>query len=137
MWWAESFGTSLFGIGGALLVAGTVDGFPLALALVFAAGTILYAIAAPTVRYRRWRWELHEEDLDLVHGAWRVIRTIVPVTRIQHVSVERTGWSDLFGLVRLHVHTAAGKTTIPGLTRPQADDLRDRVLAKLRAPDDL
>ena len=91
----------------------------------------------PLVRYRRWRWELHEEDLDLVHGAWRVVRTIVPITRIQHVSVERTGWTDVFGLVRLHVHTAAGKTTIPGLERPRADELRDRILARLRTPDDL
>ena len=67
----------------------------------------------------------------------RVIRTIVPLTRIQHVSVERTGWTELFGLVRLHVHTAAGKTTIPGLEPAQADDLRDRILAQLRTPDDL
>jgi membrane protein YdbS with pleckstrin-like domain len=37
----------------------------------------------------------------------------------------------------VHVHTAAGKTTIPGLERPQADDVRDRILAQLRTPDDL
>jgi membrane protein YdbS with pleckstrin-like domain len=51
--------------------------------------------------------------------------------------VQRTGWSDLFGLVALHVSTAAGTTTIPALTRPQGDDLRDRILVRLRTPDDL
>jgi membrane protein YdbS with pleckstrin-like domain len=137
MWWAESFGTSLVGIFGVLMLSANVDWFPPALAIVVVAADVLYVIVAAVVRYRRWRWELHDEELDLVHGAWRVIRTIVPLTRIQHVSVERTGWTDLFGLVRLHVHTAAGKTTIPGLERPQADELRDRILAKLRTPDDL
>jgi membrane protein YdbS with pleckstrin-like domain len=53
------------------------------------------------------------------------------------VSVQRTGWSDLFGLVSLRVSTAAGTTTIPALTRPQGDELRDRILALLRTPDDL
>jgi len=137
MWWGESIGTCVVLVGAMLALSANVAWFPLALALAVIAAAILYTAAAPIVRYRHWRWDLHEEDLDLLHGAWRVIRTIVPVTRIQHVSVERTGWTDLFGLVRLHVHTAAGKTTIPGLEQPQADDLRDRILAKLRTPDDL
>jgi len=137
MWWGESFGTCVALVGGALLLSARAAWLPLSLALVVAAGAIGYSVGVPIVRYRRWRWELHEQELDLLHGAWRVIRTIVPVTRIQHVSVERTGWTELFGLVHLHVHTAAGKTTIPGLERRQADELRDRILAKLRTPDDL
>ena len=124
-------------VGAALALTANVAWFPLALSLAVAAAAVLCTAAVPVIRYRHWRWDLHEEDLDLLHGAWRVVRTIVPVTRIQHVSVERSGWTDLFGLVRLHVHTAAGKTTIPGLERPQADDLRDRILAKLRTLDDL
>jgi membrane protein YdbS with pleckstrin-like domain len=43
-----------------------------------------------------------------------VLRTIVPLTRIQRVSMQRTGWSDLFGLLTLRISTAAGATTIPG-----------------------
>jgi membrane protein YdbS with pleckstrin-like domain len=137
MWWGESAGIAAVPAVGALLLGASADWLPLGLALLIAAGAVAWAIAIPIVGYRRWRWELHEEDLDLVHGAWRVVRTIVPITRIQHVSVERTGWTDVFGLVRLHVHTAAGKTTIPGLERARADELRDRILARLRTPDDL
>jgi membrane protein YdbS with pleckstrin-like domain len=32
---------------------------------------------------------------------------------------------------------AAGTRTIPGLERATADDLRDRILERLRTPDDL
>jgi membrane protein YdbS with pleckstrin-like domain len=138
MWWCESAAVAVVLAGGVLLMAASgADGLATPIALLAAVAVIGSAIAVPPIRYARWRWELHDEELDLVHGAWRVVRTIVPITRIQHVSVERTGWTDVFGLVRLHVHTAAGKTTIPGLERPIADELRDRVLARLRAPDDL
>ena len=99
------------------MVGANADWLAMAVALLVVVAAVAWAIVVPIVRYRRWRWELHEEELDLLHGAWRVVRTIVPITRIQHVSVERTGWTDVFGLVRLHVHTAAGKTTIPGLER--------------------
>lgn len=107
------------------------------LPIAVVAGGIASVAYLPRARHRRWRWGLDEEELDIVHGLWRVRRTIVPLTRIQHVTVERTGWTDAFGLVRLHAHTAAGATTIPGLLRAQADDVRDRILAQLRTPDDL
>jgi hypothetical protein len=107
------------------------------LALPAVAAGVAYVVLVPLMRHRRYRWELHEEELDLIEGLLSVTRTIVPITRIQHVSVERTGWTNVFGLVRLHVHTAAGKTTIPGLEPPVADDVRDRILARLRTPDDL
>lgn len=134
MWWCEAAGLALAPVLLALMASAWI---PPAAALLAAAVAVAAVAALPPVRWRRFRWDLHAEEVDLQHGAWRVVRTIVPITRIQHVSVERTGWTDLFGLVRLHVHTAAGKTTIPGLERPVADDVRDRILARLRTPDDL
>jgi len=136
MWLAQSaFFCVALSVGAlALGRRGTV---PPAAAAAFVVVALAYGFSMPFLRHRRWRWGLDEEELDLVHGVWEVTRTIVPLTRIQHVSVQRTGWSDLFGLVSLHVSTAAGTTTIPALTRPQGDELRDRILARLSAPDDL
>jgi membrane protein YdbS with pleckstrin-like domain len=137
MWWCETAAIAAVLAVVAAMAATSADWLAMPVALLVAAGAVAFAVAVPLLRHRRWRWELHDEELDLLHGAWRVVRTIVPTTRIQHVSVERTGWTDAFGLVRLHVHTAAGKTTIPGIERPAADELRDRILAQLRTPDDL
>jgi membrane protein YdbS with pleckstrin-like domain len=136
MWLVQSATFCLVLSIGALALGrrGTV---PLAAAVAFAIVALAYGLCMPVLRHRRWRWALSDQELDLVHGVWAVTRTIVPLTRIQHVSVQRTGWSDLFGLVALHVSTAAGTTTIPALTRPQGDELRDRILAHLIAPDDL
>jgi membrane protein YdbS with pleckstrin-like domain len=137
MWLCEALLRAAIVTGIAVGIAAGVDALMPWLPLAIAAAGLVYAVVVPRTSYLRWRWELHEEELDLLHGVWSITRTIVPITRIQHVSVQRTGWTDVFGLVRLHVHTAAGKTTIPGLERAQADDARDRILARLRMPDDL
>lgn len=120
-----------FGLANAF--GGLMPWLPAAVAVAGAA----WVLVVPRTRHARWRWELHEEELDLLSGVWSVTRTIVPLTRIQHVAVQRTGWTRLFGLVVVQVNTAAGGTAIPGLEPAQADDLRDRILARLRTPDDL
>lgn len=121
----------------ALSVAAGVEALMPWLPVVVAAAGLTHVVVVPRLRHRRYRWELHPEELDLLRGVLRVTRTIVPVTRIQHVSVERTAWTSVFDVVRLSIHTAAGETTIPGLAPAQADELRDRILALLRTPDDL
>ena len=137
MWRSEAlisaFVLVAIALGVAMGVGALMPWLPLAAALV----GVAYSVVVPRERHRRWRWALHEQELDIVYGIWEVTRTIVPITRIQHVSVQRTGWTNSFGLVRLHVHTAAGTTTIPGLAPEQADDVRDRILARLQTPDDL
>ena len=107
------------------------------LPLAAAVGGVLHVVFIPRARYRRYRWQLHEEELDLLDGVLSVTRTIVPITRIQHVTVQRTGWTSVFDVVRLNVHTAAGETTIPGLQPARAAEVRDEILERLRTPDDL
>lgn len=137
MWTCEAAITAFFAVFITLSVSAGVDVLMPWLPLVVSAGGVAYVLVVPRMRHERWRWELHDEELDLLAGVWTVTRTIVPITRIQHVAVQRTAWTGAFELVRLHVHTAAGGTTIPGLERAQADDVRDRILAQLRTPDDL
>ncbi|HVF78960.1 MAG TPA: PH domain-containing protein [Solirubrobacteraceae bacterium] len=137
MWLCEDLIGMLTAVAIALGIALAVDVLMPWLPLAVAAGGLAYVVTVPRARYRRYRWQLHEEELDLLSGVLSVTRTIVPITRIQHVSVQRTGWTSVFDLVRLNVHTAAGETTIPGLEPARAADVRDRILARLRTPDDL
>ena len=137
MWrWEAAIG-ALMAVAVAVGIAAGVGALMPWLPLAVAAAGLAWVLTIPRVRHARWRWELRDEELDLLHGVWTVTRTIVPLTRIQHVAVQRTGWTGLFGLVVVRVHTAAGATTIPGLDAGQADDVRDRILARLRTPDDL
>lgn len=137
MWLCEDLVAVLILSTVALGISAGVDALMPWLPLIVAAGGLAHVLVVPRARHRRYRWELHEEELDLLAGVVRVTRTIVPITRIQHVSVERTGWTSVFDLVRLNVHTAAGATTIPGLQPARAAAVRDQILARLRTPDDL
>jgi uncharacterized protein len=139
------------GIGTAIaLVVGTVVGralrhhdhdgalHTLGQALPWAAlvGGLVAMAVLPTLRARRWRWRLDDEELDLRHGAFTEIRTIIPVARIQHVDVRRTIWSQIAGTAAVAVHTAAGKTEIPILTEADAIAIRDRLAGLIQTPDD-
>ncbi len=137
MWLCEEAIVAVFGLAVAFGLAAGVESLMPWLPLAATIGGLAAILLIPRTRHARWRWELHEEELDIVHGLWSVTRTIVPLTRIQHVTVQRTGWTGLFGLVVVRVHTAADATMIPGLEPAQADDVRDRILARLRTPDDL
>ena len=138
MWRCEAALSALVAVAAAFGLASSVGALMPWLPLGALAGGLAYVVVVPRERHRRWRWSLREEELDLVHGVWRVRRTIVPITRIQHVAVERTGWT---GLLRsrpaARPYGSAGGTTIPGLRPAEADDVRDRILARLRTPDDL
>ncbi len=137
MWLCEDLIRTLVLVAIASAIALAVDALMPWLPLLVALGGLAHVVYVPRERYRRYRWELRPEELDLLAGVFAVTRTIVPITRIQHVSVERTAWTSVFDLVRLNVHTAAGETTIPGLAPAHAAGVRDQILAGLSSPDDL
>jgi uncharacterized protein len=94
-------------------------------------------VALPILRWRRWRYEVRDEEIDLLRGALVVRRTLIPMTRVQHVDTQRTVVSDLFGLRSVTVHTAAGSHTIPALHPDEAAAIRDRIALLAREPDEL
>jgi membrane protein YdbS with pleckstrin-like domain len=98
---------------------------------------LVAVLVVPTLRWRRWRWRLDEDELDLRRGALTEIRTIVPVARIQHVDVKRSFSAQLVGVAAVVVHTAAGATQIPALPDGEAALVRDRLAGLIRTPDEL
>jgi hypothetical protein len=94
-------------------------------------------LVVPTLRWRRWRWRLDDDELDLRRGALTEIRTIVPVARIQHVDIRRNFAAQIVGVAAVVVHTAAGTTEIPALQDGEAALMRDRLAGLIRTPDDL
>ena len=113
---------------------GTVGGL-----LPVAAGTLVaWRVAVvPSLRWRRWRWALYDEELDLRHGLVTEVRTIVPISRVQHVEVRRTPLASALGLSEVVVHTAAGTTEVPAMDERDAVAVRDRIADLARVPDDL
>ena len=102
----------------------------LALVVVAVGGLVL-----PLLRWRSWRYEVRDEEIDLLRGVVVVRRTLIPMARVQHVDTQRTPLSDLFDLRSVTVHTAAGSHSIPALRPRDAALMRDRIALLAREPD--
>lgn len=134
--WAVPTAIAGFVVAGALSSdAPGVLGWALRAAAV--AELLLGGVAFPLLRWRSWRYEVRDEELDLLRGAVVVTRTLIPMTRVQHVDTRRTVLGDLFDLRSVAVHTAAGSNDIPALRPAEATAIRDRIALLARRPDEL
>jgi uncharacterized protein len=127
---------------GAFIVAGALSSdapgvLEWALRAAGVAVLLLGGVAFPLLRWRSWRYEVRDEELDLLRGAVVVTRTLIPMTRVQHVDTTRTVIGDLFDLRSVAVHTAAGSNDIPALRPGEAAAIRDRIALLARRPDEL
>ncbi len=130
----------LAGVWLAVLVVGTMIGplQDLAGGLVVKGALALVAVLVlivPPLRYRRWRWDVRPDVIDIQHGTFTVRRTLVPLERVQHVDTKRDLLEQMLDLSTVVVHTAAGSHTIPYLDDFDASELRDRLASLARAAD--
>ena len=95
-----------------------------------------FVIVVPELRWRRWRWDLTDEGIDIQHGAISITRTLIPWVRVQHVETQRGIFEQAFGLSTVIVHNAAGSHTIPLLAQADAEELRERIAARAKTDDD-
>jgi membrane protein YdbS with pleckstrin-like domain len=125
---------------GALIAAGVLRSQAPGGALWMLAPVVVAAVAVgavPELRWRRWRYEVRDEEIDLRHGTVTITRTLVPMLRVQHVDTTQGPIDQALGLATVVVHTAAGATTIPALEEAHAGRLRDRIAELARTADEL
>ena len=107
-----------------------------AMAVVLPVGIVVHVLVIPRLRWQRWRYEVREQEIDMQRGAFVVRRTLVPMSRVQHVDTRRTVVSEMFGLASVVFHTAAGANEIPGLGEAEAAEIRDRIADLAATADD-
>jgi membrane protein YdbS with pleckstrin-like domain len=93
------------------------------------------AVVVPGLRYRRWRWEVREHEIDLQRGVLIERRTLIPMERVQHVETERSIIGQALDLATVKIHTAAGSHEIPLLAEYDAGRLRARIAELARTRD--
>ena len=106
-------------------------------AVVLVAINIAGAAVGPAWRYRYWRYEIREDEVDLQHGFVVKTRQLVPMSRIQHVDTRQGPLQQRFGLASVVFFTAAGSMEIPALSRERAAGVRNRIAELAKVHDDL
>jgi hypothetical protein len=112
-------------------------GGPVLAGLAVAVAVSLPLLWRARVAARVYRWQRQPgEGVVVCKGAWWQSEVWIPLTRLQHLDIQRNPLERWLGLATLELYTAGSRayeTRLPGLEPPQAQALRDALLAELQA----
>jgi membrane protein YdbS with pleckstrin-like domain len=97
--------------------------------------TIAILVIVPRRVYRRLRYRLTGQVLQVLRGWLFHTDTVVPLVRVQHLDVIRGPFDKMFGTASLVVHTAGTHNSIvalPGLAPERAAEMRDIIREHVR-----
>ncbi|MCA0983978.1 PH domain-containing protein [Halobacillus yeomjeoni] len=130
--------TLLLTIGGIILVI--LFDWPWWLIAIAAAILVLETVfliwLIPSIRWKRWRYEVTEQDIELQHGLFIITRTLVPMVRVQHVDTEQGPLLRKFKLSTISISTAATVHEIPALDEEEAEHLRQSISSFARVAEE-
>jgi membrane protein YdbS with pleckstrin-like domain len=97
---------------------------------------LLNTFIYPQIEYRQWKYIINSERLEFSEGIYFIKHTIVPIERIQHISIDQGPINRKLNLANIQVNTAGGMFTIPNLEKDKAEEigqlLRSKVSENLR-----
>ena len=88
---------------------------------------LVYIIIAPQIFFRRYRYILTSDKIDVRRGIIIIRRTVVPIERIHQVEVTRGPINNLLKLADVDVTTAGGIAKIQFLDIPVADSIAEEL----------
>lgn len=103
---------------------------------IFVVSCVINIWILPTLKWRRWRYEIHEQEIELQHGIFVKKRTLIPMVRVQHVDTNQGPFLRYYKLATVHISTAAKMHEIPALGDEEADQVRDRISTLARVAED-
>lgn len=110
-----------------------------AIEIIIIAYMFLSLIIYPIIEYRQWGYIIAEDRVVIKHGIFFVGITIIPIIRIQHITIEQGVINRKLGISNVMVHTASGVFAIEGVADDTAnsiaDTLKSRLYSRLEASD--
>lgn len=93
---------------------------------------IMIGLVYPKLRWKRWKYNVSENEVDLLRGIIIKKRTLVPINRVQHVDTRQGPVYRRFGLSSVTISTAATTHEIPALDDDTANALRNTISELVR-----
>jgi len=100
-----------------------ISGIAAGINLIF---SYLFIFLFPQLRYRRWRYEVFEQEVYIQHGILIKTRALIPMIRVQHVDTEQGPIMRKYDVASVAISTAATRHIIPALSEEDASELRER-----------
>ncbi len=99
--------------------------------------TLVGVIVYPAIEYRQWRYQITEDKVLIRHGIFYVRTKIIPIARIQHITMTQGPLYRHYHLAKVEISVASGKHEIEGLNEELAaaisESLKNKLLTRLKA----
>lgn len=112
--------------------------------LLLIIGVTVFCLAAwigvtfilPPLKWKRWRYSIDQNEIDLLRGIIFRKETLIPLSRVQHVDTRQGPLLRWFNLSSVTISTAATTHEIPGLDEVIADKVRKKISTYARLAED-
>ncbi len=116
---------------GYFILARFVDVFPMFVLFILlgltALAGVVQIVIIPAVRMIYWGYDIREDEIDIQYGLIVFKRSLIPMTKVQHVDTEHGPILRLFSLATLSISTAGTTHKIPALRQETAQALRAKI----------
>lgn len=109
---------------------------PIVLFVVLLLYVFFFVYLFPLLRWKRWRYDVREQEIELQHGIFIIKRTLIPMIRVQHVDTRQGPLLKKYHLASVTVSTAATEHEIPALDVNEAEELRYFISKLARVADE-
>jgi uncharacterized protein len=92
--------------------------------------TIMWIFSVAVLQYlswKNWRYAVDAKEIDLKRGVLIKNRTLIPLSRVQHVDTRQGPLLRWYNLSSVTISTAATTHEIPALDEVIADRVRDQI----------
>jgi membrane protein YdbS with pleckstrin-like domain len=92
---------------------------------------VIYVIAVPVIRYKRYKYRITDDEIDVIEGFLWVKRDIVPIERLHKIEIAQGPIDRIYKLAKVVVTTAGGDVTIRFLEREVAESIADTLKSRI------
>lgn len=88
-------------------------------------------IILPEIEYKQWGYLVEEDKVVIRHGIFFIKKTIIPIIRIQNITVSQGPINRRLGLYAVELALASGSFSIEGLDKETADSISENLKSRL------
>lgn len=85
----------------------------------------------PAIEYRQWGYIISDDRVEIRHGIFFIKNTVIPIVRIQHITISQGPINRKLGISIINIHTASGQFGIEGISNKEASSIAEGLKSKL------
>lgn len=88
---------------------------------------VIGIIVYPIIEYRQWKYQITEDKVLVQHGIFYMRTTVIPIARIQHVTIEQGLINRRLQLAQVTISLASGNHVIEGVHETVAEQISEQL----------